>query len=693
MSLFSFFSSKVEDTKPVSDSTKSAPSKMDISYEFNVDEMDCKIDGNTSTAINKTVGGASSSAMGVIGGIANPFSTTSVVDIVSTSSSAMDIDDELPQSAVSSFLDTILMDVRAKKSITPSAFAPSPDTVTENGAPAYTTTGNARLDLFFGGFVRGAPKDKLRRMLPASWKESPEDTIKLILHSRDARAGKGEKAVSIIAMMWLREKHPITYIRNLENFLAVGYYKDLLNIAVEVFQSNGRLLALSDEIIELKVIAKQLETDISLITPWLSKMEKELDDSSAGKSDANVSVINKLVAGLDKISLSTPSADDSRIAKIRLLLNKAPPSISLAGKWAPTEKTHYDKHAHGRLALRVSRLMYKGTNPNDYQKKYRKNISMLRECLKVVERSMCLGLTVEYSHVPSKAHNIYKKAFMKHDVTGYTEYLAKLKNGDTKINTTGLQPHELSRQYITGKERAVEATVEAQWKTLVTKLMSAGLLDSALSIVDVSGSMSGVPMEVAITLGLILAEMQDGPWKGRMITFSADPAWHHVKGDTLFQKVHDAMKMPWGMNTDLLKVFTMILDVAVKNKVASEDMPKKLFIFSDMQFDTAACTNGCYYGGYGHAKRDAPPPFNSTHQTITDMFTKAGYTAPGIVYWNLRGDTATFPVDQNAKNVSMVSGFSADLLKLFLDGADLSAAGIMHKAIAPYDAIIEESER
>lgn len=41
-------------------------------------------------------------------------------------------------------------------------------------------------------------------------------------------------------------------------------------------------------------------------------------------------------------------------------------------------------------------------------------------------------------------------------------------------------------------------------------------------------------------------------------------------------------------NTDLEKTFELLLCTAVKNKLAQSDMPDRLFIISDMEFDCCA---------------------------------------------------------------------------------------------------------
>jgi hypothetical protein len=215
---------------------------------------------------------------------------------------------------------------------------------------------------------------------------------------------------------------------------------------------------------------------------------------------------------------------------------------------------------------------------------------------------------------------------------------------------------------------------------MLSKLRKNGALTSALSVVDVSGSMSGIPMEVAVALGLVVADLTEGAFHNRMVTFSQRPQWHMVQNDTsLREKVRSLKRADWGMSTNLLAVFTMILDVAVKERVPCDDLPKTLFIFSDMQFDAAT--------GGGKTQ------WQTTHRTVKKMYNKAGYTPPGIVYWNLQGKATAMPVDQYAENVACVSGFSAEMLKLFLQGVDMSPLAVLQAALENYEVEIEECER
>uniref|UniRef100_A0A6C0GZT3 TROVE domain-containing protein n=1 Tax=viral metagenome TaxID=1070528 RepID=A0A6C0GZT3_9ZZZZ len=338
---------------------------------------------------------------------------------------------------------------------------------------------------------------------------------------------------------------------------------------------------------------------------------------------------------------------------------KAP--LSLVAKWAPTEGCQFDKKI--RAAHKIAAFL------NYSMSKYRKTISALRKSLDVLERHETLGTwdEIDFSHVPSVAMKKQKKAFERHLPEKFSSYLAAVMAGKAKMNSKGVQPHELVRTYINGYG-PVDPTVDAQWLSLISRLSSAGLFKDAIAVCDVSGSMGGVPMEVSIALGLVVSELTVEPFNGKVITFSAVPQWHRIEGATLRDKIVSLSGASWGMNTDFIAVFKMLLAEAQTYRLASEQMIKKIFVFTDMQFDTA--TNG-------HA-------YQTSYQTVKAMYDAAGYTMPQIVFWNLRDTNSSFPVRKDTPGVALMSGFSAEMLKLFLDDEEITPYKMMLKAVMPY---------
>ena len=330
----------------------------------------------------------------------------------------------------------------------------------------------------------------------------------------------------------------------------------------------------------------------------------------------------------------------------------------LAAKWTPRK---------GKVAAEIRAFF--GMTP----KQYRKSLVALT---KVVETQMCANDwdNINFSHVPSVAARNYKKAFNRH-TPAFAEYVAKLVKGDktVKVNADAIYPHDVLKGIAHGYkslDKTEKDHVKAQWDALPNYVGDA----SILPIVDVSGSMT-VPVggyasgnatrciDVAIGLGLYLADKNKGVFKDTFLTFSDKPELVTLRGDIL-QKVDQMERSHWEMSTNLHAAMNKILSVAVKGNVPASDMPKMLLILSDMQF------NQC-------ARFD-----NSAMEMIERKFAEAGYTVPQVVFWNLNASD-NVPVKADKSGAALVSGFSPSIMKALLS-ADLdqfTPEGIMLKTV------------
>jgi len=285
---------------------------------------------------------------------------------------------------------------------------------------------------------------------------------------------------------------------------------------------------------------------------------------------------------------------------------------------------------------------------------------MLTSMSNTVEQKMCANEweTIQYSKVPSVAGKRYSKSFGKHDGVRYTSYISDVMEGKQKMNASVLFPSDLIHQVWFNDEDT--SAYDAMWKSLPNYME--GCNERILPVCDVSGSMMGQPMEVSIGLGLYISERNEGPFKDLVLTFSGSPQFHKIEGDTLSERTSNLGNADWGMNTDLIKTFNVLLDRAVAGNVAQEDMPTKLLIISDMEFDQACGRH-------------------TNFDSIKVLYANAGYELPGIIFWNVNGRLGNVPVKANTLNTALVSGYSPSIIRSILGGDELSPLAVMLKTI------------
>ena len=336
---------------------------------------------------------------------------------------------------------------------------------------------------------------------------------------------------------------------------------------------------------------------------------------------------------------------------------------SLLAKWLPSE------NASSKETKRYGVMVRKAMNISP--KQYRKLLKTLRTRINVVETLMSRNKweQINFNKLPSRAAMIYSDAFMRHVQDNYVDYLQHLSVGRANINAKALFPVDIIHKVL---NKIWTPSLKDQY--LLTALWEAlpnyfeGREETGICVVDVSGSMYGTPIEVAISLGMYCADKAKGPFKNHFITFSQNPKLVEIKGDNIFEKVRCMSKSDWGMNTNLEKVFDLILDTAVHNHMAQEDLPSKLYIISDMQFDAAQTT----IRWEGNIKSK---PFM---ETMKLKYAAAGYIMPAIVYWNVRNSNCgMFQSTFEGENCAMVSGYSPFLFKAILDGTEFETETII----------------
>lgn len=486
--------------------------------------------------------------------------------------------------------------------------------ISENGAIGYRSSGKELLDLNFAvASLRGASEEEIIDKFTKAFFEDKILAMKWLFFARDVRGGLGERRLFRVILKSLIENNPEMVIPVINLIPEYGRYDDL----------------------------------------WCL-----LDNQESAKVVYNI-VDEQLIEDLHNMKGNKP--------------------ISLLAKWLPSPNASSEK------TKKYAKQIYKTLGLTE--REYRQILSRLRKYLDVVETKMSAKnwSEIRYEAVPSKANLIYSNAFLKNDEERRKEYLEKLKKGETKINASTLYPHDIVHKYSGGYCRLdnKDATIEALWKVLPDTVQGCGntivVADGSYSMTDnIGGNTTVTALDVANALAIYFAEHSSGEFKDKYITFSERPQLvDFSKADSLHDKLQIALTYDECANTNIEKVFDLILTTAIKHNMRQEDMPKNVLIISDMEFDSCATS-----GDSDIWRRNRPN--QRLFEIIAQRYADAGYQLPRLVFWNVNSRTGTIPVKENELGVALVSGFSVNIVKM-----------VMSNKLDPYECLLEtlNSER
>lgn len=451
-------------------------------------------------------------------------------------------------------------------------------TFTENGAVTYQSTNSDCLDLFstIGALRRENDGEIINRFIRA-YSENADLAMKMLFYARDVRGGLGERRVFRVILNWLSWYKPESVKKNLENIAEYGRFDDLLS-----------LFGTPCEKEMISLVKKQFDADI--------------DAMKNGKA------------------------------------------VSLLAKWLPSvNASNVKNNMLGKMIAK--KLGYT-------QAEYRKVLSQLRKNIKIIENNLReKDYTFDYSKQPSRAMFKYQSAFIRNDSERYDAFINAVSAGKATLHADNVAPYELVEPYLGYGwyyecQSFMKIISEAEKKALNAtwdSIPDFGGNENTLAVIDTSGSMYGgakpLPAAVAISLGMYFAQHNKGAFKNHFIEFSASPQLIEIKGETFADKLSYVASFSKVANTNLEAVFGLILNAAIKNKLPQSELPSKLVIISDMEFD--ACVDNATTTNFNNAKK---------------KFKSNGYNLPQIVFWNVASRNRQQPVTQNEQGVALVSG-------------------------------------
>lgn len=474
--------------------------------------------------------------------------------------------------------------------------------MTENGAVGYKSTGKILTDLNFrvSSMRNRVTTDDMNLFIKAM-DEDLEYAIKWLFFMRDIRSGMGERDAFQTLYMKYAELYPAEAKATLKLVAEFGRWKDVIDI--------------------INMDSNDILGGMELVK---DTFYEDIQNCMAGKS------------------------------------------ISLLAKWLPSINASKKARQQAKRFAKYFEIPYCT---------YRRTLSKLRAHLDVTEVKTCNNRwgEIDYNKVSSNANKRYMNAFKKHDGERYMEHCTKAMdttaNPNVKMHADVLFPHEIWAKYTQSIDYYYsfdgwyiedsikeDISLEAMWKNLGDM----GDCGNTMVVVDGSGSMTcnygGVkPICVSRSLGVYFAERCQGEFRNILMEFSSRPKLIDLNDcNTLRDKVLEMSKYNDCSNTDIEAVFMLILQTAIESNMKQSDLPDRILIVSDMEFDNA--TNNTYYK-YG---------MKALFEELSDRFAKNGYKLPKLVFWNVCSRTNTIPLTENEAGVIMVSGFSPNIMSMVM---------------------------
>lgn len=501
-----------------------------------------------------------------------------------------------------------------------------------------------------------------------------EYLIVYLFYVRDIRNnGKGRRSEFYKMFDVLNNKYPTLMIELLEIIPEYGYWKDLNQLYEYYFFKNNTQ---SDKIC------------IKIIELYVDQLKKDIQDYQ---------------------SYTSKNTDEKL-------------ELSLACKWLPKEKRSLDKKT--KIYSKISNDLYKSFHPdadldsNRSKKFTRQSISPIQDAIHTTEKLECDGKfsEINFKFVPGRTLFKKKQAYLyikkdgnlrgndksrlecRENLLNFIELASQNK---VKVHGKTMFIHELcnyvqSNSMLSEEEQNIinlqyKDHLDSFKKLMIEKNVK---LNKGLVLADFSGSMAGSPMDACMAITILLSDLAEDEWRNRFLSFESEPQWvsliypksekefsHSTLYKRVFQKYEstraggeltfcEKVKVcagsPWGGSTNFLKAHKLMIDVANQNKLPKEKFPEWFICPSDMQFDQASENNRNH-------------DWDDNFELLKKMYTNGGYDMPQMIYWNLRS-TDTF-VTQNRKGVQLMSGFSTNQLKNFLETLEI-------QEITPWDTFL-----
>lgn len=399
------------------------------------------------------------------------------------------------------------------------------ESVTENGAVGYRTTGKALLDINFAvASLRSANEGEIARRFQAAFLENKVLAMKWLFFARDVRGGLGERRLFRTAMKYIAKYEPEMARKVVGLIPEYGRYDDLWSLLDDNELRPYVVEFVSQQLTE-DVANSRNRKPISLLGKWMP---------SANASSATT----KRYAKILRNALEMKESEYRRtLSALRRYTDVVEVKMS-AKMWGEIDYEAVPSRAN---------LIYNGAFLRNDEERRRAFLASLEKG----EARINASTLFPYDIVHQYCNGGYGRSPKSYDAT------------------------------IEALWKNLPDLVQGCGNTIV-------VADGSGSMMSRVGSSGVTALEVANSLAIYFAERSSGEFKNKYITFSSRPQLvDFSRGQSLRDKISIALGHSEISNTNIEAVFDLILNTAIRNNMRQEDIPANILIISDMEFDCA----------------------------------------------------------------------------------------------------------
>ncbi len=578
-------------------------------------------------------------------------------------------------------------------------------TVGVNGADVYTAKGTGDMRVaFYTSLLRDMTETEIRQFVRETLDEGErrdklqeymQDLWLIAFQARDVRGGKGERRVALDLFAILFETFPVTGKRLLEFIPEFGSWRDMFYLMQKHSHMQVPAMTLVSKQFWADRAAMKTKKSPSLLSKWMPREKAQ-----------TFKVVYRYIVKTLYPDIE-PEAARRQYRKHVSEMNKAlqTTEIKMCGKeWAmikpgqvPGRCLMKNKEAFYNIKDKKGKKTQRSTEPDRINcaenfRNHMKKVAAGEETIK--------GKSVVYPHEIvreilklSEQRERYEECAAVRDREYYFSDDDNCYNYDSDN-----EDHALAREFrrqaaIAAEDPEVKrerlqqlatideqiALLEAQWKSIVAEFVAGGASKKILPLCDFSGSMEGVPMNVAMALGIIISEIAHPAFKNKIITFSETPEWIELPpNSTLLEKVRILKEANWGMNTNFEAAYKLVLDKMIENRVPVGEEPEDLIVFTDMGFDQAVTYNvrmindrPCMPKKWMTALNILKEEYIKASEMVHGVDAEAQWTPPRLTIWNLRAEYKEYHATVSEPGVLQLSGWSPSAIKVLTEGINV----------------------